>query len=183
VKAVKPGDDVLVFMEPGAGYKPRYEPMRVVEVEGAKEIKIGQVDYINLAPYISKDHGNPDCHQWVWNDSEMCTKQYSQCYTPEHPGFDAARDLVWLDKRKKRSSPVCRKQHCDPKPITALRPPIGIVLDEVGGPRRGGLRRRKGGAVESKYRTFEVSPGLHQKAMQVIAEDAVHHQAEWLHNR
>jgi hypothetical protein len=211
VADLKPGDDVFVWIDPQDGHAHKFEPMRVVEWEekngqgtgkgkgkskakegegngegGSKHlVQVGPYEYINLAPFIPKSYDDETCTEWVWNSEELCDKQYSACYTPEHLGFDEKSERVWTGREigKGESVPVCRKQHVDPKPITALRPPVDIQLTPMDGPRRGaGRRAKKGsgaGAGSSQYQRYEVSPGLRQKALQVLMEEAAAYESAW----
>jgi hypothetical protein len=176
LKDLKEGMDVLVYMAPGAALESStYEPMRVVSWKGEWQQKMrSNKTYINLAPYFPSDKQEG---AWVWNDGDLCDKQYSECYTPEHPGFNPKTRKVFCGGKM---HDVCTNQHCDPKPLTAPRPPLGVKLDELGGKQRRSARQAAkggalGGAKADQYRTVLVSPGLHQKALQVLADDSAAH--------
>jgi hypothetical protein len=164
---IKVGMDVLVYMQPAEELAAAsYEPMRVVEWNGEWQQQLQGKTYINLAVYIpSEEYKNG----WVWNEAELCDKQYSSCYTPEHSTYN--KKTAKVQDRKGDWIVPCRKQHCDPKPLTCIRPPLGVHLDSVDVGKRRSQRNTRV-TPETQYRTVLVSPGLHQKVLQVLADDA-----------
>jgi hypothetical protein len=184
VGKLKPGDNVFVWMDPSGqseSYRHKYEPMKVVEVDGDYLEMLNGRQFIKLAPYIPTDYADEDCREWIWNDSGLCSKQYSECYTAEHRGYQESTGLVWTSGNigKGQSVGVCKMQHYDPKPITALRPPFGFQLDQVEGTGRRRSTRNQSIHTHALIQKQLVSPGLHQKVLQVLAEERAAYDAEW----
>jgi hypothetical protein len=98
--------------------------MKVVEVDGDYLEMLSGRQFIKLAPYIPTDYADDDCREWIWNDSKLCSKQYSEYYTAEHSGYQESTGLVWttgnisgkaskLECAKCNTTTQSQSQHCD----------------------------------------------------------------------
>jgi hypothetical protein len=107
--------------------------------------------------------------EWEWNETELCSRLLENCYTADHEGYEAGSGEVVLPSGARHCA--CNKQHCTKIPITALRPPLEFQLGSAVDARRSTRRRTSAAARASPRQNAVVSPGLHQKIVQVLKED------------